>query len=113
MELNSRARARIVEQNGLSLRNWLLGHQDWTGWLACGPQAVIANFFAGNLLVRTAAEKLVGIARKAPLPKFSTYSFRSWFRRRKTKDEGGKIRADHLSFVLRPSSKKQVVYFHG
>ena len=81
MELNARARARIVEQKGLSVRNWLLGHQDWTGWLACGPQAVIANFFAGNLLVRTAAEKLVGIARKAPLPKFSTYSFRSWFKR--------------------------------
>src|SRR3954469_14245641 len=94
MELNTRAKARIVEQKGLSLRNWLLGHQDWTGWMACGPQAVIANFFAGNLLVRTAAEKLVGIARKAPLPKFSTYSFRSWFRRRKTKDERPKAGGD-------------------
>ena len=113
MELNARARARIVEQKGLSVRNWLLGHQDWAGWLACGPQAVIANFFAGNLLVRTATEKLVGIARKAPLPKFSTYSFRSWFRRRGTKDERRKMRADRSVFGLRPSSKKQVVYFHG
>ena len=103
MELNSRARARIVEQNGLSLRNWLLGHQDWTGWLACGPQAVIANFFAGNLLVRTAAEKLVGIARKAPLPKFSTYSFRSWFTTTEdgTDEEG---RGRPRSSVLRPPS---------
>ncbi|HEX2759725.1 MAG TPA: 4Fe-4S dicluster domain-containing protein, partial [Rhizomicrobium sp.] len=88
MELNARARARIVEQKGLSLRNWLLGHQDWAGWLACGPQAVIANFLAGNLLVRTIAEKMVGIARKAPLPKFSRYSFRSWFKKRGTGDQG-------------------------
>jgi len=106
MELNARARARIVEEKGLSLRNWLLGHQDWAGWLACGPQARIANFFASNLLARTVAEKLVGIARKAPLPKFSTYSFRSWFRRRKTE-------AADSSSVVRLQSKKQVVYFHG
>jgi glycerol-3-phosphate dehydrogenase subunit C len=114
MELNARARARIVEQKGLSLRSWLLGHQDRMGLLACGPQAVIANFFAGNLLVRTIAEKAVGIARKAPLPKFSTYSFRSWFKRRRmTNDERPKAGGDPSSFVLRPSSKRQVVYFHG
>jgi len=113
MELNARARARIVEQKGLSLRNWLLGHQDWTGWLACGPQAVIANFFASNSLVRTAAEKLVGVARKAPLPKFSTYSFRSWFKRRRTNDEGRTVVVGDSSSVVRSSSKRQVVYFHG
>jgi glycerol-3-phosphate dehydrogenase subunit C len=82
MELNARARARIVEQKGLPFRSRLLGHQDWTGWLACGPQAALANFAAGNPLLRFAAEKMVGIARKAPLPKFSAYSFRSWFKRR-------------------------------
>jgi glycerol-3-phosphate dehydrogenase subunit C len=106
MELNARARAKIVEQKGLSFRNWILGHQDWTGRLACGPQAVLANFAAGNPLLRTAAERLIGIARKAPLPKFSTYSFRSWFKRR-TVVAGGS------SSVIRPSPKRQVVYFHG
>lgn len=113
MELNSRARARIVEQKGLSFRNWLLGHQDWTGWLACGPQAVIANFFAGNLLVRTTAEKLVGIARKAPLPKFSTYSFRSWFRRRTKNQELRTLEGERGSRFSVLGSRKQVVYFHG
>jgi len=117
MELNARARARIVEQKGLSLRNWLLGHQDWTGWLACGPQALIANFFAGNVLARTAAEKLVGIARKAPLPKFSTYSFRSWFKKRPTTtDHRPPIREGATSVDGRRSSvvgRRQVVYFHG
>jgi glycerol-3-phosphate dehydrogenase subunit C len=116
MEINSRARARIVEQKGLSFRSWLLGHQDWTGWLACGPQALIANFFARNLLVRTAAEKLVGIARKAPLPTFSTYSFRSWFRKRATGDQGsgiGKAASPKAPNRQSPIPKRQVVYFHG
>ncbi len=113
MELNARARARIVEQKGLSLRNWLLGHQDWTGWLACGPQAVIANFFAGNLLARTAAEKLVGIARKAPLPKFSTYSFRSWFKRRELGVGSRGLGLRTPNSQLPTPVPRQVVYFHG
>ena len=113
MELNSRARARIVEQKGLSFRNWLLGHQDWAGWLACGPQAVIANFFAGNLAIRTVAEKLVGIARNAPLPQFSTYSFRSWFRRRTKNQEPRTLERERGSRFSVLGSHKQVVYFHG
>jgi glycerol-3-phosphate dehydrogenase subunit C len=113
MELNARARARIVEQKGLSLRNWLLGHQDWTGWLACGPQAVIANFFAGNSLVRAAAEKLVGVARKAPLPKFSTYSFRSWFKRRELGVGGWGLGSRNPNSQPPTPNSGQVVYFHG
>src|SRR5262249_51488810 len=105
MELNSRARAQIVEQKGLSFRNWILGHQDWTGWLACGPQAVIANFSATNPLIRIAVEKVVGIARKAPLPRFSTYSFRSWFKKRSN------LQTFERSNVQ--TAKRQVVYFHG
>src|SRR4051812_27549631 len=106
MELNARARARIVEQKGLSLRSWLLGHQDRLGLLACGPQALIANFFATNPLVRAIAEKTVGIAHKAPLPRFSTYSFRSWFKKR----ELGELAPN--SQPPTPKSR-QVVYFHG
>ena len=113
MELNARARARIVEQKGLSLRNWLLGHQDWTGWMACGPQAVIANFFAGNLLARTAAERLVGIARKAPLPKFSTYSFRSWFKKRGLGDGRWEMGKSAPNPQLPTPNSRKVVYFHG
>src|SRR3954471_6622477 len=105
MELNARARARIVDQTGPSLRNWLLGHQDWTGWLACGPQAGIANFFAGNILARTAAEKIVGIARKAPLPQLSTYSFRSWFKRRGRGDGGrGMVKPSRIPHPPSPNS---------
>jgi glycerol-3-phosphate dehydrogenase subunit C len=114
MELNARARAVIVEQKGLPFRNWVLGHQDWTGWLACGPQAVLANFAARNPLIRTAAERLVGVARKAPLPRFSTYSFRSWFKKRGQ----GRGDSEQGASGIRPvspvtSSPRQVVYFHG
>jgi glycerol-3-phosphate dehydrogenase subunit C len=116
MELNSRARARIVEQKGLPFRNWILGHQDWTGWLACGPQAVLANFAAKNPLIRAVAERLIGIARKGPLPKFSTYSFRSWFRRRQGDGASGR-RGDGTSLAHSPTRplahSRQVVYFHG
>jgi glycerol-3-phosphate dehydrogenase subunit C len=114
MELNTRARAEIVRQKGLPLRNWLLGHQDWTGWLACGPQAVLANFAAGNPFIRAVAERLVGVGRRAPLPKFSTYSFRSWFRRRTKNQEPRTKNQDALSgsqFSVLGSRK--VVYFHG
>ncbi|HMO55785.1 MAG TPA: anaerobic glycerol-3-phosphate dehydrogenase subunit C [Roseiflexaceae bacterium] len=97
MELNTRAKARIVEQRGLPLRGWLLGYQYLFGKLACGPQAAIANFFANNRLVRSLTEQVIGIARHAPLPRFSRFSFRSWFGRRTTGDR----------------QKRQVVYFHG
>jgi glycerol-3-phosphate dehydrogenase subunit C len=113
MEINTRARARIVEQKGLPLRSRLLGYQYLIGRLACGPLAPIANIMSTNTLVRGLAERAVGIARKAPLPKFSTYSFRSWFRRRtKSQEPRTAMGADgSRSSVL--GARKQVVYFHG
>jgi len=115
MELNARARARIVEQKGLPLRGWLLGYQYWIGRLACGPLAPIANVMATNRLLRGAAERVVGIAAKAPLPKFSTYSFRSWFKKRRTTNDQRPTSGDdsRSSSVVSRSSKKQVVYYHG
>jgi glycerol-3-phosphate dehydrogenase subunit C len=103
MELNTRAKARIVEQNGMPLRTWLLGYQYMFGKLACGPLAPLANIAATNPLLRTGAEWATKIARKAPLPKFSTYSFRSWFKKR------SKVQTPQRS----GAAKRQVVYFHG
>ncbi|HEY3229337.1 MAG TPA: anaerobic glycerol-3-phosphate dehydrogenase subunit C [Roseiflexaceae bacterium] len=111
-ELNARARARIVAQKGLPLRNRLIGRSELLGRLGCGPQAPLANFTLKNRPLRWAIERVLGVARKAPLPAFSTYSFRSWFKRRRTSDERRKTDQSDSSFVLRPSSK-QVVYFHG
>ncbi|HEX9371022.1 MAG TPA: anaerobic glycerol-3-phosphate dehydrogenase subunit C [Roseiflexaceae bacterium] len=105
MELNARARARIVEQKGLPIRSRMLGYQYLIGQLACGPLAPVANVMASNPLVRGLAERAVGIARKAPLPKFSTYSFRSWFKKRSN------VRTFERSNV--ETAKRQVVYYHG
>ena len=102
MELNARARAEIVRQKGLPIRNLLLGHQDLLGKVACGPQAALGNFAMGNPLLRTAVERVIGVARKAPLPKFSSYSFRSWFNKRRPEAMPADAKA-----------RKQVVYFHG
>lgn len=117
MELNTRAKAQIVEQEGLPLRAWLLGYQYVFGKLACGPLAPLANFGAGNPLLRAAAERAVGVARKAPLPKFSTYSFRSWFKKRgMTTDHRPPTTVQTVAADGRRSSaagRRQVVYFHG
>jgi glycerol-3-phosphate dehydrogenase subunit C len=113
MELNTRARAKIVEQKGLPVRSWMLGYQYLIGRLACGPLAPIANIMATNPLARGAAERVVGIARKAPLPRFSTYSFRAWFKKRRKTVDGRPRTEGSSSSVFGPSSRKQVVYFHG
>ncbi|MFL5804560.1 MAG: anaerobic glycerol-3-phosphate dehydrogenase subunit C [Roseiflexaceae bacterium] len=117
MELNARARAQIVAQKGLSLRNRLLGRSELLGQLGCGPQAPLANFTLRNGLLRWLIERVVGVARKAPLPAFSTYRFRSWFNKRPpTTDKRPPTTDQAATDVGRPSSavgRRQVVYFHG
>lgn len=94
-ELNARARARIVADRGLSLRNRLLGRSELLGRLGT-PLAPLANWTLGNYTIRFLIEKAVGIHRRAPLPPFAGRTFRGWFRRR----------------GRRPATKR-VVYFHG
>ncbi|MBU6334023.1 MAG: anaerobic glycerol-3-phosphate dehydrogenase subunit C [Chloroflexi bacterium] len=101
MEINTRAKARIVESRGVPLRSWLLGYQYLIGRLACGPLAGVANLFANLRWVRVLAEHLTGIAREAPLPSFSGYSFRSWARRHRDPHAAG------------ATGRPKVVYFHG
>jgi glycerol-3-phosphate dehydrogenase subunit C len=105
-ELNARARARIVADKGLPLRNRLIGRSELLGRLGCGLQAPLANFTLTFPPLRWAIERVLGIARKAPLPMFSTYSFRSWFKKRGIGDRG-------LGLGRDASIPRQVVYFHG
>lgn len=95
-ELNARARAKIVAERGLPLRNWLIARSGLVGRLSSGPQAPLVNFGLGFAPARWAIEQVLGIHRKAPLPAASTYTFRSWFKKRGAQP-----------------GKKQVVYFHG
>jgi glycerol-3-phosphate dehydrogenase subunit C len=97
-ELNARARAQIVAEHGLPWRNWLLGRNEWLGFLGSfAPE--LANLLLHNPLSRRLAEKVMGIARQAPLPRWSTRgTLRDWLRR--------------TSYQRRKAEKK-VVYFHG
>jgi glycerol-3-phosphate dehydrogenase subunit C len=113
MELNARARAQIVAQKGLPLRNRLLGRSELLGQLGCGPQAPLANFTLQNRLLRWLIERVIGVAQKAPLPAFSSYRFRSWFSQRTKNQEPRTATPDHGSRFSVPGSRKQVVYFHG
>ncbi len=98
-ELNARARAAIVADRGLPLRNRLIARSEVLGRLGCGPQAPLANWVLHQPLLRQLIEAVMGVSRKAPLPAFSTFTFRSWFARRRAK------RA--------VTSGRKVVYFHG
>lgn len=84
-ELNGRARAVMVSQNKFSpvtrLRNNLLGRSELMGQVG-HPVAPLANAVLSNGPLRFAAEKVLGIAREAPLPSYSQGgTFREWFDR--------------------------------
>ena len=100
MEMNAKARYKLYQRKPIPLRNRLLGRSELLGKLN-SPIAPVANLFLENSLVRILVEKVVGVHRKAPLPKFSFETFRGWYR------------AVHLKSPQRLVSDKRVVYFHG
>lgn len=100
-ELNARARARMAAERGIPLRNRLISRSGLIGRLGAGPQAPLANALLGFKPLRVIIEHTLGIAREAPLPAFSRYTFRSWFRRRRAPQ------------TTNGATKRQVVYFHG
>lgn len=97
-EINARARHQIVAETGVPLRNRLLGRNELLGKIGSYVPR-LANFGLQNSLSRVLAEKVMGIARQAPLPTWSTKgTLGDWIKR--TKDQ-------------RLKSDKKVVYFHG
>jgi glycerol-3-phosphate dehydrogenase subunit C len=97
-EINARARAAIVRDRGIPLRNRLLGRNELLG-KAGSIAPALANFALHNPFSRLMAEKVMGIARHAPLPTWSTTgTFRDWLNRTAPQ----RLRAD-----------KKVVYYHG
>jgi glycerol-3-phosphate dehydrogenase subunit C len=97
-EINARARAAIVRDRGIPLRNRLLGRNELLG-KAGSIAPALANFALHNPFSRFMAEKVMGIARHAPLPTWSTSgTFRDWLNR----TAGQRLRSD-----------KKVVYYHG
>ena len=97
-EVNGRARAQIVAEQGISLRNRLLGRNELLGKLgSVAPR--LANLSLHNPVSRFLADKVMGISPNAKLPTWSKEgTFGKWLRR--TEDQ-------------RLKSDKKVVYFHG
>ena len=101
-EINARARAQMAAERGIPLRNRLLGRNELLGKAGSFAPA-LANFALHNPLSRVLAEKVMGIAAQAPLPRWSTDgTFSDWLAR--TKEQ--RLRTD-------PKEGKKVVYFHG
>jgi glycerol-3-phosphate dehydrogenase subunit C len=94
-EINARARVTMKQQRGIPLRDHLVARPSVEGRLAT-PVAPLANLVLSNRAVRRLTERVLGIDRRAPLPKFSGRTFQGWARRHRP-----------------ASADRQVVFFHG
>jgi glycerol-3-phosphate dehydrogenase subunit C len=100
-EINARARAQIVADRGLPLRNRLLGRNELLGQLGSIAPG-LANLALHNGISRWLAERVMGVARQAPLPHWSVNgTLRAWLRRTARK----RLKTDQQA--------KKVIYFHG
>ncbi len=94
-EINTQARAKMKETNGVSLRDRLLARPTLAGRLGT-PVAPLANWSLRNRPLRAAAERILDLDRRAPLPRFAGRTFQRWARR-------------HTS----PPAQRRVAYFHN
>jgi glycerol-3-phosphate dehydrogenase subunit C len=99
-EMNNRARAAMRSGRRPRLRDWLLGQTDLTGRLGV-LTSPIANWSLHNRLFRWLIDRIVGIDRRAPLPRFAGRTFRWGLRGRRQVDRT----------TVGPD--RAVVYFHG
>lgn len=94
-EINAQARNKLKLQKGVPLRDRLITRPTVLGRMGT-PAAPVANFSLRSRPVRVAVDKLLGVHRDAPVPKFAGRRFSRWAKK-------------HVS---RPTGRK-VVYFHG
>lgn len=99
-EINARARAHLVSEGKVSLknrlRNNLIARTGLIGKLG-QPVAPLSNLMLSNGIVRKGMEFALGIHPAAPLPAFSKQRFTTWFRNHPRPHQ----------------ATRQVVYFHG
>jgi glycerol-3-phosphate dehydrogenase subunit C len=94
-EINAQARATMWEERGIPLRNQLIARPSVIGRLGA-PVAPLANWALRSRAVRSLTERLLGIHRDAPMPRFAGRTFQRWARR-------------HAG----PADGPAVVYFHA
>ena len=78
-----RAQNKGAREKGRTLRDWLLGHTRLLSRFG-SLTAPLANFGNRNPLFRLLMERVVGIHRRRPLPKYQWLTFESWFKRHQT-----------------------------
>jgi Fe-S oxidoreductase len=97
-----RARAVKGRENGLGLRQKMLGNPDRTGKLGTKLPA-LANWSCRNALQRRMMEKLLGIHRDKQLPEFAGETFEKWIARNGLPDPpsepAAKVAIFHTCFV--------------
>ena len=94
-DINVRARARLWEERGIPLRDQLIARPSVLGRLGT-PVAPMVNWTLRRRLLRRVGERLLGVHRDAPLPRFAGRTFQRWARH-------------HVS----PPADRTVVYFHA
>ena len=94
-EINAQARDKLKRQKGVPLRDRIITRPTWLGRLGT-PVAPLANFTLRFRPARILAEKLLGVHRDAPVPRFAGRRFSRWARH-------------HTS----PSAPRRAVYFHN
>ena len=94
-EINTQARAKLKERDGVSLRDRLLARPDMIGRLST-PAAPLVNRGLQSRPLRRLAEKAVGLDHRAPLPSYPGRTFQRWAK-------------EHAS----PPAARRVAYFHG
>ncbi|MGD2058583.1 MAG: anaerobic glycerol-3-phosphate dehydrogenase subunit C [Anaerolineales bacterium] len=98
-EMNIQAKARLVQQQGAPLRDQLLSRPELLGKLN-RPWAALANRALNIQVLRRILESTLGISKDAPLPRFSSETFRD-------------RHADLCLEELPGATQKLVAYFHG
>ncbi len=86
-KLKSEVLSKYYEKHGLPLRARLFGE---VARLSRAGQAAapLVNFIGSLAPARELAERLVGVSRERPLPRFAWRRFSSWFRKRKPRTDG-------------------------
>ncbi|MGH9182343.1 MAG: anaerobic glycerol-3-phosphate dehydrogenase subunit C [Acidimicrobiales bacterium] len=95
-EINSRARAELKARTGIPWRDRLIARPSLMG-RAASPVAPLANWTLGSGPARALVERVIGVHRHAPMPRFAGRTFRRW--------------ADH--HLSPAAATRSVVYFHG
>jgi len=92
-----RAQNKGAQENGRTLRDWVLGHTRLLSRFG-SLTAPLANFGNRNPLFRLLMERFVGIHRRRPLPKYQWLTFEGWFKRRPRRNA---------------PTRRTVAYFYG